>query len=87
MIKINRKLIILTLLILIIYISIANVSADSSFSDVQDKIDTATSGDDIYLDNTTYVSNGNAITIDKDLRIHGGSVSNPNKKSTLDAKK
>ena len=86
MAKLNRKLIILALFILIFYISITSVTA-ASFNDVQDKIDTATGGDDVYLDNTTYDGSGTEITIDKDLRVHGGSASDPNRKSTLNAKK
>ena len=82
MAKLNRKLIILALFILIFYISITSVTA-ASFSDVQDKIDLATSGDDVYLDNTTYDGGGTEITIDKDLRVHGGSASDPNRKSKI----
>ena len=86
MIKINRKLIILALIILIFYIGITSISA-ASFDDVQDKIDIATSGDEVYLENTTYEGSGMEITVNKDLTIHGGSAIDHNKKSTLDAKR
>ncbi|SFL56056.1 hypothetical protein SAMN02910297_01205, partial [Methanobrevibacter olleyae] len=84
MVKLNRKLIILALFILIFYMSMMCVAADS-FDDVQDKIDNTSSGDDVYLDNKTYVGSGNEISINKTLRIHGST--NSSKKSTLDAQK
>ena len=59
----------------------------ASFQDVQNKIYSTSSGGDVYLDNATYVGSGSHINITKSLKIHGGSVSDPNKKSTLDARK
>lgn len=44
---------------------------DEKFDTIQVLIDDASSGDSIYLENKTYVSDGNPIRINKDINIYG----------------
>ena len=44
---------------------------DKKFDAIQVLIDDAESGDSIYLENRTYVGDGNPIKINKDINIYG----------------
>ena len=72
------------ILILIVFLSILIVNSvhaeedtvdenltDDNFESIQNLIDSANSGDSIFLDNKTYVSTGKSIKINKDITIQG----------------
>ena len=57
--------------------STANLSESTDdFGSIQVLIDNAKSGDSICLDDKTYLGNGSAITINKDISIYGSKSSN-----------
>ena len=51
------------------------VNDDNNFSEIQNMIDNAQPGDQIYLKNTTYFGKGLAILINKNISIHGSDKS------------
>lgn len=57
----------------------------STFADIQNAINSASAGDNIYLMGRTYAGSGTLITVDKKVNIYGGSPTNPNLQSTLNA--
>ena len=62
--------------------------ADLTFSDIQNLIDSAEEGDTIYLNGKNYFGSGDNIIVNKNrLTIIGGSQSDPDSFSTLDAQK
>ena len=58
----------------------------STFADIQNAINSASPGDNIYLMGRTYTGSGTEISINKQVNIYGGSPTNPNIQATLNAK-
>ncbi|MDL2246570.1 DUF11 domain-containing protein [Methanobrevibacter sp. OttesenSCG-928-K11] len=58
------------------------IPAGNTFNDIQNAIFSANDGDTIYLNNLTYIGNGDNIIINKPVHISGSTV-NGNEKSTL----
>ena len=52
------------------------LTSGDKFDSIQDMIDNAQTGDSIQLDDKTYLGNGSAITINKDISIYGSKSSN-----------
>ncbi|WP_409200701.1 hypothetical protein [Methanobrevibacter sp. DSM 116169] len=57
----------------------------NTFEDIQNAIHGANEGDTIYLNNLTYIGNGNQLFLYKSVHISGSTI-NGNETSTLDAK-
>ncbi|MCF0225819.1 MAG: hypothetical protein HUK28_00575, partial [Methanobrevibacter sp.] len=72
------------------YISLDNSTdsvveiATGDWATIKNKIESASSGDIIYLEGKEYKSNGYQIVIPTNLTIIGGTSENPNLKATLD---
>ncbi len=56
--------------------NVGNMQNQSDFDSIQKLIDESNPGDSIYLENKTYVGNGTAITINKDINIYGSEFQN-----------
>ena len=66
----------------------SEVFIKNNFSLIQQKIDSASEGDTIYLDGENYTGIGNQINVNKNnLTIIGGSRDNPDLTATLDGQK
>ena len=52
-----------------------DISVNDSFDSIQNLIDESSAGDSVYLDGKTYVGNGSAIKINKDISIYGSNTS------------